>query len=82
MSEQPQQFQIPPQFAPQFAPQPLPMAWACQGHPSGHVSLTIFDASGQRVIILEHADAQKLVNDIAGQIPVARSGLIVPGALA
>lgn len=76
MSEQPQ-IQIPPQFA----PQPLPMAWICQGHPSGHVAITIFDATGQRVIILEHVDAQKLVDDITAQIPAARSGLVLPGGL-
>lgn len=75
MSEQP--LQIPPQFA----PQPLPMAWICQAFPSGHIGITIFDASGQRVIILEHADAQKLVDDITAQIPAARSGLHLPGGL-
>lgn len=75
MSEQP--LQIPPQFS----PQPLPMAWVCQSFPSGQVGITIFDATGQRVIILEHADAQKLVDDITAQIPAARSGLVVPGGL-
>lgn len=76
MSEQPQ-VQIPPQCA----PQPLPMAWIVQSVPSGHVVITVFDASGQRVMILEHADAQKLVDDITAQIPAARSGLVIPGGL-
>lgn len=63
---------------PQFQPQPIPVAWNIQAVPSGHVVITIFDASGQRVLILEHPDAQRLVDDIAAQIPTARSGLVVP----
>lgn len=76
MSEQPQ-VQIPPQCA----PQPMPMAWIVASAPSGHVVITVFDASGQRVLILEHADAQRFIDDIAAQIPTARSGLVIPGGL-
>lgn len=69
------------QLPPEVMPQPLPCAWIVQPHPNGYVVITIFDATGQRVLILAHADAQKLVDDITAQIPTARSGLVVPGGI-
>lgn len=63
---------------PQFQPQRVPMAWVVGSSPNGLVAVTIFDFSGQRVLIFEHADAQRFIDDIAAQIPTARSGLVVP----
>lgn len=76
MPEQPQPQQV--QLPVECMPQPLPMAWVVQTHPSGHISVTFFDATGQRVIILEPAAMQKLIDDISDQLPAARSGLVIP----
>lgn len=75
MQEAAQQTGMLPQ---EFQPQPIPLAWSIGSHPSGFVVITIFDATGQRVIILTHEDADRFAHELQGAVPTARSGLIIP----
>lgn len=72
--EQPQAVQLPPECM----PQPIPTAWNVQSAPNGQVALTLFDATGQRWLIIDHESAARLGEDILRQAGIARTGLVLP----
>lgn len=74
MSEQPA-INIPPECT----PQPLPMAWIVQPVQNGFVAITLFDATGQRVVLLQAIDARRLATEVERAATTASTGLIVPG---
>lgn len=67
------------QLRPDCVPQYIPMQWLVQPHPAGFVVITIFDVSGQRVLVMQPDDAVSFIDDITTALPTARSGLIIPG---
>lgn len=75
MSEQPA-VNIPPECM----PQPIPMAWIVQPVQNGFVAVTLFDATGQRVVCLQAADARRLAAEVERAATTASTGLIVPGS--
>lgn len=74
-AEQPPQFQIPPECA----PQKLPIAWVVQYNPAtSDVAIVVFDATGQRWIVMDHQAAAKFGEDILRNAGLARTGLVIP----
>lgn len=56
----------------------VPAAWSVQSAPTGEVALIVFDATGQRFLILDHESAARLGEDILRHAGLARTGLVIP----
>lgn len=72
--EQQQQVQLPVECQPHA----IPAAWSVQSAPSGEVALIIFDATGQRFVILAHESAARMGEDLLRHAGLARTGLVIP----
>ncbi len=60
-------------------PQKLPAAWQVHYNPaSAEVAIVVFDATGQRWIVMDNADAARFAEDILRNAGLARTGLVIP----
>ncbi len=70
-----QQLQIPAECQPQR----LPVAWVVQTNPvTAEVAIVMFDATGQRWIVMDNPDAARFAEDILRNAGLARTGLVIP----